>query len=86
MGFNSGFKGLITTMITDVALRSLCLVCHLSVRLLVLHQNSATIGPLDLIFTQIAKNVMVLEITESSYLPVAYFLCYYTEGRTKSRH
>jgi hypothetical protein len=61
-------------MINDVALRSLFLVRHLSFRLLVFHQNSATIEPLDLIFTQFAKNVMVLEVTESLYFPVAYFL------------
>jgi len=61
-------------MITNIALRSPFLVRHLSVRLLVFHQNSATIEPLDLIFMKIAKNVMVLAVTESSYFPVAYFL------------
>jgi len=61
-------------MITDVALRSLFLVRHLSFRLLVFHQNSATIEPLDLIFTKSAKNIMVLEINERSYFPDEYFL------------
>jgi hypothetical protein len=61
-------------VITDIALRSLFLMRHLPFRLLVIHQNSATIEPLDLIFTKIAKNFMVLEITENLYFPVAYFL------------
>ena len=61
-------------MITDVALRSLLLVRHLSFRLLVFHQNSATIELLDLILTKFAKNVLVLKINESSYFPVAYIL------------
>ena len=72
-------------MITDVALGNLFLVRHLSFRLLVFHQNSATIEPLDLIFTKIAKNIMVLEITGISYFQLHTF-CDTTLRDVRSRN